>query len=221
MTSTSFNVTTVPAHERTLTWFDFATSKERLRESSHVRVTSVKSHNEEWLTQASGTDKASKWSDLVLIKTNINNIFFVLFLHQQHFFCLFRHQQHAFCFVLTSTTCFLFCSDINNMAFVWSDINNMAFVFFQCQQYGCQNWQQLIWEWEVAWRLERLRDSSHARVTSLKSQNGKDLRSYSGTDKARQWSDLGLIKMKFLWCFRYIRDHLNCSLWIRKKSVKR
>ena len=71
-------------------------------------------------------------------------------------------------FVLASTTWFLLCLDNNNMSVVLSDINNMAFVlfrhqqygfyffpashgscFFQCQQHGCWNWEQLVKEWEV------------------------------------------------------------------------
>ena len=41
-------------------------------------------------------------------------------------------------------------------------INNMAFVFFKCQQ--------LTTKWEVVRLLERLCESSHAGVTSVKSQ---------------------------------------------------
>ena len=130
-TSTLFNVSDSLCANSNLLWFcnkqrEVARLLERLCESSHVRVTSVKSQNEEWLTQASGTDKASKWSDLVLIKTNINNIFFVLFLHQQHFFC----------FVPASTTCLLFCSDINNMFFVLFWHQQHGFCLIRHQQHG-------------------------------------------------------------------------------------
>ena len=74
----------------------------------------------------------------------------------------------GFCFVLTSTTWGLFCC--------W--MNNMVFVLFQCQQHGCQNWQQLVRQREIAWLLARLRESSHARFTWFNKRMGWLAQSY-------------------------------------------
>ena len=64
-----------------------------------------------------------------------------------------------------------------------------AIVLFQPPTTWCQNWQQLIREWKVEWLFERLREYSHNKH--------KGTEWFSG--KARQWSDLGLIK-KGAWC---------------------
>ena len=50
-----------------------------------------------------------------------------------------------------------------------------------------KTWQQLVRQGEVAWLLERSRKSSHARVTSMKSQQQEKLTG-GWTDKTRQWS---------------------------------
>ena len=78
-----------------------------------------------------------------------------------------------------------------------SGIDNMAFLLFQCQQHGCQSKQQLVRQGEVTWLLERLFESSYARVTSIKSQQ-TDRLSDGRTRQPRQWLDLGLIKIKKL-----------------------
>ena len=78
-----------------------------------------------------------------------------------------------------------------------SGIDNMAFLLFRCQQHGCQSKQQLVRQGEVTWLLERLFESSYARVTSIKSQQ-TDRLSDGRTRQPRQWLDLGLIKIKKL-----------------------
>ena len=51
----------------------------------------------------------------------------------------------------------------------------------------------LVWQDSVRFRNERLRESSHARVTSIKFHNKHRLTEWQG--KAMQWSDLGPIKI--------------------------
>ena len=62
-----------------------------------------------------------------------------------------------------------------------SGINNMVFVLFQCQQYDCQNWHQLVRQREVAWLFESLREySRHGHINQV-STTGESERL---TDKA-------------------------------------
>ena len=64
----------------------------------------------------------------------------------------------------------------------------LAFVLVQCQPHGCQNWQQLVRQGEDAWLLERLSESSHARVTLVKSQQEQKLTEWlTGQGNDRTW----------------------------------
>ena len=117
-------------------------------------------------------------------------------------FCFVSALQHGLCFVPTSTTWLLFCFGFNNM----------AFALFWHRQHGCQNWHKLVRQWGVAWRLERLHESSHARVTSVMSHN-EDWLSDSGTDQARQWSELGPIKVFLLKWSELVRKLVWSLFW--------
>ena len=70
--------------------------------------------------------------------------------------------------------------------FFCSSINSMAFVMFQCQQNGSQNWQQLVRQGVVVWTFTR-----QGPIKQVSTGGWSEwLR-----NKARQWSDLGLIKI--------------------------
>ena len=107
---------------------------------------------------------------------------FVLFRYHQYFFLFFQHQQrgwrqhHGVCFVSVF---------VNNIAFVCSGMNNIAFACSgnleknQIENLDRTSVTSLVWHDSVKKGEERLRDferlsqSSHARVTSVKSKQGQ------------------------------------------------
>ena len=94
---------------------------------------------------------------------------------QQHCVCLFRHEQHCFCLFRQS----------------WEKSNSKIRPNFS---------NFLVWHDSVKKGKERLCDferlsqSSHARVTSVKSKQGQGVTEWL-PDKARQWSDFSLIEI--------------------------
>ena len=99
-----------------------------------------------------------------------------------------QHRQHGFCFVPASTSCLL------TFVLFWLQ-QHTAFVLFPCQQHGCQNWQQLVWQGEVAWIFTRqgyIKQVSHARV--MKQVSRRALSDSLSDWQGNATSDLGLIK---------------------------
>ena len=84
---------------------------------------------------------------------------------------------------------------------------NMAAVLFRHQQH-C--WQPLAVK---NWRQERLRESSDARVTTIKSQQEQKL---TDSDKTRQWSDLGPIKTT-----HNLKTFIFSTIWLCYHSLGR
>ena len=94
----------------------------------------------------------------LLLCSDINNMFF-------------QHQQQGFCFVPTSTTWLLFCYGINN-----------SFWFIPMSTTWLSKLTTAVID------KERLRESSYARITSIKSQQCQKLMDWQDKTTIGLWS---------------------------------